>query len=41
MHGICLSDSGYIGTSDIVNIRDHLWYIGRVLSLDNIHYRSF
>ena len=40
MHGIYLSDSGYIGIDYIGSILDHLWYIGRVLSLYSIHYRS-
>ena len=41
MYEVYRSDSEYIDTSDIGSILDHLWYIGRVLSLYNIHYRSF
>ena len=41
IHEMYLSVSGYIDTSDIGSILDHLQYIGRVLSLYSIHYRSF
>ena len=41
MHGIYLSVSVYIDIDYIGSILDHLWYIGRVLSLYSIHYRSF
>ena len=40
IHEMYLSVSGYIDIDYIESILDHLWYIGRVLSLYSIHYRS-
>lgn len=39
IHGMYLSASGYIGIADIMSIRIHPLYIGRVLYLDSRHYR--